>query len=1208
MSTQGLFKYCATILDLGKMQNRSVDLSKNHNFKTNMKKTLSFLVFALLGAFATSAWGQAYDFTATAPSGQTLYYKIVNGEAHVVRPGAGSIYNNYITGSLTIPSTVSNGNTTYAVTALDTTNSSGTFYKCTGLTSVTIPNSVTSICKNAFSNCSGLTSITIPNSVTSIGYYAFNSCSNLTSVNYIGTIAQWCNIAFSDPGSNPTYYTHSLNINGSPVTDLIIPDSVTSIGNYAFYNCSSLTSVTIPNSVTSIGDYAFNGCSGLTSVTIPNSVTSIGDYAFNYCTGLTSVSIPNSVTSISAYAFFCCFGLTSVTIPNSVNSIGYYAFNGCSSLTSVNYIGTIAQWCNIAFSDLSSNPIRYAHSLNINGSPVTDLIIPDSVTSIGNYAFDGCSSLTSVTIPNSVTSIGNYAFEGCSGLTSITIGSGVTSIGNFAFKNCSSLTSVTIPNSVTSIGHYAFYNCSSMTSITIGNGVISIGDYAFDGCSSLTYFNYIGTIAQWCNIAFSQSYSNPIYYTHSLSINGSPVTNLIIPDGVTSIGNYAFYNCSSLTSVTIPNSVTFIGYAAFYHCSGLTSATIGNGVTSIGNYAFDSCSSMTSITIGSGVTSIGNYAFYHCSGLTSVTIPDSVTSIGNYAFNDCSSLTSITIPNSVTTLGSYSFENCSSLTSATIGNGVTFISSFAFTHCSSLTSVTFGSGVTSINFSAFSGCLSLTSVTIPNSVTSISDFAFYCCRSLTSVTIPNSVTSIGDNAFSNCSGTTFVTIGSSVSSIGYDAFAECYNLDTVYMMPTIPPTLEGTFVFSGNASGRVFILNGCSYNHYYYTLPSNPWYSYRDKLRHPFYDINVNVMSSDSNYGTATVILGPGDRVVRCDSTVVVEATANTGCHFDHWSSNSTNNPDTVTLTGDSTITAYFALDSYNLTINVNDDSLGSVATPQGTSALYQDTLMVVATPIAHHHVVDWEGQGIVAISIHKDTVWVKMDSNLTVTCNFAIDTHTVEVQENDITRGMVQANGTQFAYGTLCTLTATAYTGYTFTNWSNGLTTNPYTFAVLEDVSLTAVFLAPGEHAYTVTVNANDTTMGSVSGGGTYEEGRVITLEATPNAGYHFVHWNDDVTEATRNVTVKADIIFTAYFESDSTEGIEDVCSEMKDVKVYAKNSRIVVVGATDEVRIYDITGRNIATSKVVAGTDACIPVYNTGVYLVKVGNLPTRKVVVIR
>ena len=712
-----------------------------------------------------------------AESEEGLSFKLNDDEASYTVKGIGSATSN----NLVIPVT-HNG---LPVTRIGDNAFSG----CSGLTSVTIPDSVTGIGSGAFYGCSGLTTIVIPDSVVSIGSSAFRNCSGLTSVKipFVGEKAD---------GSGSTDFDYMFGGTALDSLKEVVVTGGESIGEYAFHNCHSLTSVTIEDDVTSIGNGAFYGCNSLTRIAIPfvganlegNGETNFG-YVFGAQNYLDNADyVPASLkevivtggTSIGEHAFFDFSSLTSVTIPDSVTSIGNDAFYGCSDLTSIT--------------------------------------IPDSVTSIGSYAFYGCSDLTGITLPDSVTSFGDWAFSLCYGLKSFTIPNRVINIGSYAFSGCSGLTSITIPDSVTNIGDHAFNHCTNLTSITIP----FVGTNT-DGMGA-TYFGYI--------FGASNYSSNDSYVPSSLKE--------VIITGGESIDSMAFYGCSGLTSVTIPDSVIGIGGGAFYGCSGLTSVMIPDSVTSIGEYAFYGCSGLTSITIPDSVTSISNGAFYNCGSLESIIVEQgndvyhsagkclieteskmlivgcknsvipkdgSVTSIGEGAFRGCSGLTSIIIPDSVTSIGYEAFYGCDGLTSITIsfvgekadGTGETHFSYIfgASSYSSnddyvpeSLKEVIITGGA-SIGYSAFSGCSGLTSVTIPDSVTDIGDYAFSGCSGLTSITIPDSVTDIGDYAFSGCSGLTSVTIPDSVIGIGGGAFSGCSGLTSI-SIPFVGANADGT--------------------------------------------------------------------------------------------------------------------------------------------------------------------------------------------------------------------------------------------------------------------------------------------------------------------------------------------------------------------------------------------------------------------------------
>ena len=464
-----------------------------------MKNLYIKLCLLALSAFFVQSL-HAYDFAVDG-----IYYSITSSTDKTVSVtyksySHYSYYSDY-SGTIVIPNEVTYNSITYNVTSIN----EHAFDGCTGLTSVTIPSSVTSISSYAFKGCTGLTSVTIPSSVTSIGSSAFYGCSGLTSVTIPSSVTSISFYAFNGCTS-----LQNVAILGSPIIEYAafdntpyfdnMPDGMVYINNVAYKYKGIMpadTSIKIKEGTTHIAANAFCDCTGLLSVSIPSSVTSIGSSAFKGCTGLISVNIPSSVTSIGSAAFNGCTGLTSVTIPSSVTSIDDYAFSNCNNLMDV-----------VLNSEeiVSKSYTTYNSLEDIFGSQVKQYTLGNKITSIGDYAFSGCTGLSSVTIPSSVTSISSYAFDGCTGLTSVTIPSSVTSIGRYAFNKCTGLTSVTILSSVTLIDRYAFSSCTGLTSVTISGDDVSMSNDAFPYSAKIYARNPSKTMIHLWNAPYSNIY------------------------------------------------------------------------------------------------------------------------------------------------------------------------------------------------------------------------------------------------------------------------------------------------------------------------------------------------------------------------------------------------------------------------------------------------------------------------------------------------------------------------------------------------------------------------------------------------------------------------------------------------------------------------------------------------------------------------------
>ena len=615
------------------------------------------------------------------------------------------------------------------------------FYDCTGLTSITIPKSVTSIGNYAFYGCDKLT-VNLENGseLTSgnLGVDASKIRTYWNEDNLTWTLDADGTLNISGKGAMKDYNSDdnpSPVYQNSNVKKVVIEKGVTSIGNYAFSGCLGLKSITIPDGITSIGDHAFDSCINLRSITLPDSITSIGMWAFYNCWNVPSIIIPDGVTSIEDFTFDSCIGLTSITIPNSIINIKSSAFHNCAKLASITIPDSVTSIGESVFGDCSNlttislscgsvlkksdfgdqaDLVSYTNQHILTKTAAKDATCSED----GNKAYWTCEHcgkyfLSDDTNPATAKAVelSETVIPASHKLTKVEAKAATcTEKGNKEYWTCEHcgkyfLSDDTNPETATAVElsetvvpaiqhkNAIIQNASEPTETAPGYS----GDRYCPDCDKVVEKGYTYWVED--NLTWK------LYADGTLTISGtgamkdydydsnrspvyrnSDVKKVVIEDGVTSIGSYAFQNCRSLTNITIPNSVTSIGNSAFEWCSSLSSVTIPDSVTSIGEVAFYNCSDLTSITIPDSVTSIGKWAFFGC-GLTSITIPDSVTSIEESVFESCSSLTSITIPDSVTSIGSSAFFNCQSLTNITIPDSVTSIGNDAFRNCTNLTTI-----------------------------------------------------------------------------------------------------------------------------------------------------------------------------------------------------------------------------------------------------------------------------------------------------------------------------------------------------------------------------------------------------------------------------------------------------------------------------------------------------------------------------------------
>lgn len=665
--------------------------------------------------------------------------------------------------------------------------------------------------------------------------------------------------------------------------------------------------------------------------------------------------------------------------------------------------------------------------------------------------------------------------------------------------------------------------------------------------------------------------SAEVTYMQSVSGNTGAAYNIsgnvVVPDSVeydgqkipvTKIGNKAFYRSNSIITVSLPSTITEIGAEAFYRCTAITMMVLPESVEYIGNSAFEGCTGLTTINMGLSVKTIGSRAFYLCKSLTSLTLPDSVATIGTAAFSLCVNLTTVALPAGMKTIETELFYDCTSLTGVILPDSISTIKSYAFYACTSLTSIFIPATVTSVGTDAFRGCINAASVTVDSNNT-VFDSREDCNAIIESSSntiifagrnafIPEGIEIIGINSFN----TSYIIHEASIYSTSYTNHSPLV-FDTIYIPNTVsliyanafsqvhalhfasanPPMLNGTLT-----QLMLHVPCGASttYINYYGT-----WSSY---VKEYGPDITIEAMSSDPERGSCTVVEGDTyGNLVTCDSLATINAIANYGYVFSHWSDGSENNPYTILLSGDSTVVAYFEKKTFHVTAIAEDTNKGEVYGSGDVN--YLDTVTLVATPYMGYHFVYWfsrsfhynsySGWYYIDIPVgYDDTLQVQITDTITYYALFEPDIYTITL-ESDSTFGSGFCSGDgEYEYPTTVAIMSTPDYGYRFSHWNDGDTNNPRVIALTQDTLFTAYYTKDTFAVYIT----YDSTKGTVAGDTAVAYGDSATLSATPHYGYHFSHWNiyryqgsqlmaiDMVEDSTAMVQALGNIAIEAVFD----------------------------------------------------------------------------------